>query len=224
MIYNYYDSTGVLMLDRVTPVINALFGAFNLDETDPGNGHARLTRLSESDEPQWSEVLELLVKLAGELDLAVPTGNIRSTLWALVEHFGADQDEDLARLIERHAFEDTADLDALFQIASCFDDGHHLSAILFQGCWNCSKPRLFQVGGDACFMSREVSLFGASSHTLEIGMEVRKAYLAGDVDAACIRIAQEATRLISGIADQQFGTLVQQGVAKHLLKTAAPGT
>ena len=30
---NYYDATGVLVLDRITPVMTALFGGFNLDET-----------------------------------------------------------------------------------------------------------------------------------------------------------------------------------------------
>jgi len=35
---NYSDATGVLVLDRITPVITALFGGFNLDETYPGDG------------------------------------------------------------------------------------------------------------------------------------------------------------------------------------------
>lgn len=38
MANNYYEATGVLVLDRVTPVIQALFGTFALDESHPGNG------------------------------------------------------------------------------------------------------------------------------------------------------------------------------------------
>lgn len=33
MAQNYYDATGTLVLDKVTPIIKALFGGFNLDET-----------------------------------------------------------------------------------------------------------------------------------------------------------------------------------------------
>lgn len=40
MANNYYEATGVLILDEVTPVITALFDAFNLDPDFPGNGQA----------------------------------------------------------------------------------------------------------------------------------------------------------------------------------------
>ena len=38
MANTYFDATGVLVLDRVTPVITTLFGGFKLDEAYPGNG------------------------------------------------------------------------------------------------------------------------------------------------------------------------------------------
>jgi hypothetical protein len=72
MANNYYDATGVLMLERVTPVITALFGGFDLDESYPGDGQAYIARLSESSDPQWSDVLEALTDLASQLDLPVP--------------------------------------------------------------------------------------------------------------------------------------------------------
>lgn len=72
MANNYYDATGVLMLERVTPVITALFGSFNLDESYPGNGQAYIARISESNDPQWSDVLEALTDLAAQFDLPAP--------------------------------------------------------------------------------------------------------------------------------------------------------
>jgi hypothetical protein len=42
----------------------------------------------------------------------------------------------------------------LFLIATRFDDGHHLTAIQFEGCWYCSKPRLFEFGGNGCYLGR----------------------------------------------------------------------
>lgn len=47
MANNYYEATGVLVLDRVTPVIQALFGAFALDESHPGNGQAYIAQIAE---------------------------------------------------------------------------------------------------------------------------------------------------------------------------------
>lgn len=52
MANNYYDATGVLVLERVTPVITTLFGAFNLDADYPGNGQAYIARIAESNDPQ----------------------------------------------------------------------------------------------------------------------------------------------------------------------------
>lgn len=224
MANNYYDATGVLMLNRITPVITALFGAFELDETYPGDGRAYIARISESNDPQWADILEGLIDLTNDLDLAVGEedgeATIETALWALASHFTVDQDEELAHLIEHHPFENEADLEALFLIASRFDDGHQLTAILFEGCWHCSKPRLFEFGGDACFLSQEVSLFGTSSHTLELGAELRKARLADDPAAVSARIVTETMRLTSGFSDEEFRLGLQQRVAEQLLRTA----
>nr|WP_228384562.1 hypothetical protein [Rhodocyclus gracilis] len=64
MANNYYDMTGVLVLDKVTPVIKALFGEFELDENDPGNGQAYIANISESSSCSWDSVLENLQDLA----------------------------------------------------------------------------------------------------------------------------------------------------------------
>src|SRR3989344_1816424 len=74
MANNNYDATGVLILDRVTPVITALFRAFRLDAIYPGNGQAYIARTSEVSSPSWNTVLDGLIALAAELDLPGRTG------------------------------------------------------------------------------------------------------------------------------------------------------
>ena len=121
MANNYYEATGVLVLDRVTPVIQALFGAFALDESHPGNGQAYIAQIAETTNPQWPDVLDGLEDLATQLGIPMPDDeglSIPPLLELLAVHFGADEDEELGNLIERHSFEDTADLDALFLIAT----------------------------------------------------------------------------------------------------------
>ncbi|MFP9230724.1 hypothetical protein [Pectobacterium cacticida] len=220
MANNYYEGTGVLMLDHVTPVIKALFSAFALDEHYPGNGRAYIARIAETNDPQWDDVLEGLVDLTATLGLDIPDQSddslLAGVLGQLAVHFGAEDDEGLESLIENHPFEDRVDLDALLVIATCFDDGHHLTAIQFEGCWYCSKPRLFEFGGESCFLSREVRLFGSSTRVREFGSQLRQTILAKDIEEASAFIALESASLLAGINDEMFRKEVRHRVAQRL--------
>ena len=221
---NYYDATGVLMLDKVTPVITALFGAFDLDETYPGNGAVYIARISESNDPQWENVFEGLVDLTNKLSLQLPPGDevtIESYLHLLARQFHAEDNDELENLIEHHSFEDGADLEALFLLARCFDDGHGLKAIRFEGAWHCSKPRLFEFGGDGCFLSREVRLFSTTTQALELAEGLRKAMLADAPKEAASLILQETLDLLSGIQDDKLRAKLQRYVAECLLASSS---
>lgn len=222
MANNYYEGTGVLVLDSVTPVIEALFGAFALDGNVPGNGHAYIAQIAESNDPQWTDVLDGLEGLAKQLSIPMPDDqalSIPPLLERLAAHFGADRDEELENLIEHHQFEDSADLGALLLIATCFNDGHNLAAIQFEGCWHCSKPRLFEFGGHGCYLSREITVDRASSQAPQLGDQLRKAILAADVEEGSALIALEATNLLAGIRDEQFRKVLRQRVADRLAQT-----
>ena len=123
-------------------------------------------------------------------------------LTVLSGHFGTDQDEDLQYLIEHHRFEDDADLNAQFLIATRFDDGHGLKEIRFEGCWYCSKPRLFNFGGDSSFISREFTIFGDSGQVLDVGNRIRQALLIQDLETAANEFFREARRMLDGIGDE----------------------
>jgi hypothetical protein len=227
MANNYYDATGVLVLEQVTPVIKALFGAFNLDETYPGNGQAYIARMSESNDPLWDDVLEGLADLAVELGLIVLNQDSEPTtetlLRTMATYFKADQNEELETLIEHHSFEGDADLDALFLIATCFDDGHHLAAIMFEACWYCSKPRLYEFGGEGCFLSREICLSTTSSQAMELGQPLRYALLAADIEEASRLIAQETGNRLSCINDESFRSRLRLRVAERLIDLSMSG-
>lgn len=221
MANNYYDATGVLILDRVTPVITALFGAFKLNETYPGDGEVYIARISESDDPQWDDVLDRLADLANALGRPLPAGyevSIEGYLRALAIHFQAEDREDLEHLIQHHSFEESADLEALFLIATCFDDGHGLTAIKFEGAWHCDKPRLFEFGGEGAFISREIVLYGTSSVALEVGHGVREALLQGNLDEAVNWLTRDLNRLLSGIRDDDTREALRRKLARKLLE------
>lgn len=204
MANNYYDGTGVLVLDHVTPVISALFGAFLLDPDWPGNGQAYIARISETSDPDWDDIRDGLMGLAAQLDLPCPDDEDVTPevlLGLLAGHFHVDDDDGLSNLIDHHSFEGTVDLEALFMMALCFDDGHGLRSIQFEGCWHCSKPRLFEFGGDGAFISREVIHYGSSREPIEFGSRLHEALVAHDLDSATALLATMVRKTLAGISD-----------------------
>jgi len=125
MANHYYGATGVLVLKQVTPVINALFGAFQLDANYPGDGQAYIAIVSEENNPLWDDVHAGLTALVGSLGLVTDeTASIQQVLNLLAGQFAAtDDDEAFQELVERHVFEDSVELDTLFLIAIHLDDG-----------------------------------------------------------------------------------------------------
>lgn len=222
MANNYYTATGVLVLDQVTPVITALFGAFELDASHPCEGKAYIAH---DGYIAWSDIADRLAVLAAQLDLPAPSEDdpptITSLLCALADHFGADQNEELAHLIEHHSFEDATNLDALLLIAGAFDDGHCLTAIEIEGCWRCDRPRLFAFGGDGCFLSRELSLTSESRQALALGRKLHPAVRANDVEACAELFAREILNLLASINDSAFKSRVRTRVIERLIVHAA---
>ncbi|HDT1677246.1 hypothetical protein [Agrobacterium tumefaciens] len=221
MANNYYEATGLLSLERVTPVIVALFGAFHLDANYPGSGRAYIARIAETNDPQWDDVLEGLTGLAEQLGIS-PNAEAEATIVVVLEklaaHFHADQDEAFENLLEHHSFEGDADLEVLFFIASCFDDGHNLVSIQFEGCWYCSKPRLFEFGGHACFISREISLFSDTPQMLRLGKDLHRALQEGNITEAAARITFATAGFLAGIQDSNSRKALRKRVAESLLQ------
>ncbi len=221
----YYDATGVLTLDRVTPVITALFGAFALDESYPGNGRVYIAKLSGRNDPQWDGIRDALAELAAHLGLsalAESSPDIKVLLKQLAGHFHAGNETVLNELIDSGHFEDEADLQVLFEIAACLDDGHGLRAIEIEGCWRCSRPVLFEFGGDGLFVSREITLHGSSSQALELGQALYDALATGHLDEATRVLATHAAGALIGIHDGAIREALRRRLARRLLEDDVP--
>lgn len=219
MANNYYDATGVLVLDKVTPVITALFGGFKLDASYPGNGEVYIAKISEDNDPTWDDVRESLADLARELGL--PPADLEDTtagrLQMLTAHFGADEDQVLCNLIDQ---EDSADLADLYRIALTLDDGHGLKAIKVEGCWHCSKPRLFEFGGHGDYFGRHCNISGNSSNVLLLGNDIDIALESGDLDKGADRILRETEQLLSGVTNADVRATLRTKLSERLV--AAP--
>ena len=216
----YYDGTGVLVLEAVTPVIEALFGGFELDPTTPGNGEAYIARIAESNDPRWDDIFELLEDVARDLGLALPDeggeDSNHELLRTLAAHFGVAHEPSFIGIIEHTDFDEQADLAVLFDLARAFDDGHGLKAIKFEGCWHCSKPRLFEFGGAGSYDGRHVSFSNSSSMPLQLGTDVDAALEARDPQKAADRLMQEIDGLLNGVLDDETRQVLRAKLGQSL--------
>lgn len=219
MANNYMDMTGVLKLDAVTPVITALFGAFKLDPTTPGNGQVYIAAGTETTNTQWNSICSDLADLAVTLGTGIveqDMDDMSGVLEALALYFNCHEVPFIAHLIESDDWEGEAELSVLFAIASQFDDGHGLSYFSVEGAFTCDRPLLGQFGGFGEFCSKEFSICEASNRTVDLGNEVHEALLAADSDSASEVLLKQVTSLLDGIADDEVMRQVRQKVAAKL--------
>ena len=222
MANNYYDMTGVLVLDKVTPIIKALFDDFALDHH--GEGEAYFACMAETNNPNWEDITERLYEiLEGYGVIALPDDADQTTeniLYSLASHFGANDDVSFNNLIEHADFSECVDLDVLFDIAQRLDDGHGLKAIKAEGCWHCDKPRLFEFGGNGEFYGRHFFTQATSSSALNLGSAVNDAIEAGDLDKAAEQFYKVATGLLAGITDADVRDDIRTRLSSALSTTS----
>jgi hypothetical protein len=205
MANNYYDMTGVLVLNIVTPVIKALFGPLELDENHPGNGIVYIANISESTSCSWDSVLENLRELAERLGLSQPEDaedEIEEYLNVLATHFCAESNTEIANLIEMTDFENDADVDTLFTIALAFDDGHGLKSYKTETSWHCSKPRLFEFGGAGDFRGLHISMGDSSDRTAALGEALDDALTSDETDKAAEILYRKVEGILNGVFDE----------------------
>ncbi|MFL9883235.1 hypothetical protein PQR66_09375 [Paraburkholderia agricolaris] len=219
-----YRATGALLLERVTPVIEALFGAFALNALPSDNGVASIARIAKHCDPQWKHIYDYLVRLAARLDVPFRDDGMHSMtsiLRTLAAHFQVRHDDEWRQRIEHGVFEGPANLDVLFFLASRFNDGHNLLALTLEASWHDEQQKLFQCGGAGFFISQELRLSGASTDILHFGANLRKALLRGNVEECALLVAFETADLLAGISDQGLRKQVRLRVAEKLLSATS---
>jgi hypothetical protein len=216
-----YAAAGVLQLERVTPVIRALFGAFHLRPCAGDKGRARIGLAVGEAFPRWADVLVRLSELGARLGFTRPERNRTDApdavaiLFAWAGHFSVERDERALRELGAYRRADeAADLQHLFELARRFDDGHHLTVLQLQGGWQ--GRRLHEFGGEARFYSREIRLRNDSCGVLYLGKTLRRLLYRKDFTEAAALIALECERLIDGIPDPTARETVQRRLLAQL--------
>lgn len=206
MANTYFDTTGVILIDAATPVIQALYASFELDIGYPGSGEAYIANLSEQTDTSWNTVIESLGLLAQKLGIPVPLDTValaddpKALLLDLGKHFKPDGDAALAKLVEEIDFDGNADFESLATLARCFDDGHGFKGFKVEGSWHCSKPRLFAFGGTGQFGGLHFTMTSNSGDALRFAPQVDSALAENDFDDAAAVLYRHIGGLLDGIA------------------------
>ncbi|MBZ0291751.1 MAG: hypothetical protein K8L99_04205 [Anaerolineae bacterium] len=216
---NYSDSTGVLELEKVTPAIKALFGAFNMDESYPGDGKVYIARISEGQDTSWGVVVDNLRAWATELALNVDDESTpKDVLTALAGYFRKGDDLWFAEIGDaiEPALEQDAEIEILFGIAQRIDDGHGLKAIRLEGCWRSSKPRLFEFGGYGLYVGKNVTVGASSTRALTQGGNLDALLETGDTLSAARIVLEDIQRILDGIPNDLHRDAIRQKLAVEL--------
>ena len=231
MANTYYNTTGVLHLERVTPVIRALFGHLELDPTYPGNGQTYIADLAEQTNNSWSEVLkgvrELLIKKGkipsesltnGDEDdeyiVAVGKENIQK----LGELINLDGSLKLPALLAQIELDNSPGLVELFRLAELLDDGHGLTACNVQSSWHCSKPKIGEFGGSGEFIGKHAHTASTSYQAESLGLALEAALSSPEnsVTAAACVIQTKLSMMLLSIQDDTVRAAVTAQLVDQL--------
>lgn len=215
-----YQSTGVLVLDRITPVIEAIFCDMNIGPFDPTSREAFIE--TEFEHQSWTDIFCQLASLAIHLGTSLPASASRiEVLDAIATRLNLSLNEHRKRLIEilsEAEAEDGNDYASpadLFTIASVLDDGHGLTAIMMEGAWHSDKLRQFYFGGNGMYVTKEVHVQSTSSEALSLGVPLHTALVENDVDIAALHLSRFTENLLLGISKEDLRHQVRVKLAQR---------
>ncbi|MFN9471424.1 hypothetical protein [Acidovorax sp.] len=222
MSHNSYQATGVLVLGKVTPVIEALFSDFALDANDPGGDMAYIHQCSDSHECQWDDLAERLKPLIVARGITPEGESAKDLLCTLAGAFDKAADASFTKIVDGIDFDNVAALEDLFDLAMLLDDGHGLKALNIEGCWSSSKPRLFEFGGSGRYRSRRLQLHSISSNVAQLGAQLDKALDSQDLGQAAQVVATRFSEMLQGVTDETLRIELQRRIGETLSADAQP--
>jgi hypothetical protein len=218
---NYYDATGVLFVKKITPVIKALFGEFDVRMV--GGIEAYIANLSEISAINWDEITDELNAMISQLGLSSEDGKTLSTIDAIKTlgiHFKVSDDPGFMGFLENfeqnRRFEDDPDLEDLYRLGLFFDDSHGLKGFRMQGAWTCDKPRIDEFGGGGVFRTPLVNISSWSNDAVSMGSALDMALAEGNFDKAAAVVYNHTNSILDGICDETSRVAVREMMSSRL--------
>ena len=159
MANNFQDGTGLLYLEKRTPIIDALFGAYRLRTYE--DRQDVLAFSTEDEESDWDEVLARLLEVARAIGCVVTdeqSEDVGSVVAALGKFMGRKFTSVHGAILHdtilaREPYDDSPCLESLFALAHYLDDGHGLKAVEEEIAYTSDKMRVGNFGGSFGYTS-----------------------------------------------------------------------
>ena len=201
-------ANGVLVLDKVTPVITSFFAPFNLARFmpftldlpySPPNGEALIEVRSTIGGLTWADVYQSLPPLLRSLSIdtrRLSEDDLPAALKLLAAHFHVHTDPTLVEIFRSCCFEGGVDFATMFRVVRRLNDGHGLRAIKLNvaRCGGYREP--LDLGGTSLFISDELCLASSFDDTLTLGEELAADIQFDEFGLAANRIARYAQSLL----------------------------
>lgn len=189
MANNFQDGTGLLYLEKRTPIIDALFGAYKLRTYE--DRQDVLAFSTEDEESDWDDVLARLIELAGNIG-CVLTDEQSEDIGSVVAALGKFKGSVFTKvhgailhdmILAREPYDDSPCLESLFALAHYLDDGHGLKAVEEETAYTCDKMRVGSFGGSFNYTSIAYQLCIGTQTACMRSRQVAEAISKGDEDA-----------------------------------------
>lgn len=217
---NERQISGVLVVQKLTPVISTLFSGFQLDLTRLPNGHLYFSKSAKAADLLWSELhrhLRSLIRQMGLTPKLNSVGSIWEYLLALATHFDTHRDPELLNTLTNLNFDGQVHPSALFFFATRFNDGHGLRAMKFQDVapvnyqdhLECYDYREYH--GRNIWISDRLNTPGLVGHQIDAALDH------GDLDKAAHRLFAQIEHQLNGVFKLSVRNSLRAKIAEHLL-------
>lgn len=204
----YSDASGFLYLKKITPVILAFLGGYDIKLQDAARGIAEVLDVGNSADRSWESIHTRVVELLNSYQITVPeNAPIEILLKLLGQHYG--QVEETERLINEIDFSSLTEIDNLFDLARIFDDGHEATRLHWEIAYHCDHPIAGKFGGSAIFAGKGYRYSLGTAAVLSQTSHIDAAANSSDVQKAAEKIKQILDTLLIGFTDQQFAQEVR---------------
>lgn len=218
---HYYETTAVLRLKHLTPLIMAIFGPLS-PVAKPSEGDEVLIAVHmdpEGTDASWDTIKNallsvaqrrgvdiseaLLIKLAAKWNVEIQAGPqhcVKALLLALADNLNRVAWPGFLAFLDDIDEEDDAPITTRVRLAQMLDDGHGLIGFSRTACWYSSKPVALSGGGAAEVVGPNFTFLWDSDKALEFGQEMERLLAEDYANEAGQLLANQVNTVLKGIA------------------------
>lgn len=223
------NGNGILVMEKITPVIEALFDSFHLQKVKGKKNQFYISRRSKDREIHWSIIKDHISRIIHQFGLNQPdihcihTTDYFEYLLPQMEDSNAFTDDQvlhLADLLMTLDEESRIEFEQLFKLALVFNDGHDLKSLHYQSAWHCHRPNLFHFGGDAVYATKDIQICADTNLIMEFAEKLSNRLEKGDINESSKCVCEYLAQILVGLFDHKMREKLIEQIALDFPKVA----